>query len=61
VKLMPPKYVKADVKRGKTNAGDAAAICAVGRGTENCTERRDQVMYLRKARSGTPSPLFVAA
>lgn len=27
VKLMPPKYVKAFVKRGKTDAGDAAAIC----------------------------------
>ena len=24
---MPPKYVKAYVKRGKTDAGDAAAIC----------------------------------
>ena len=32
VKLMPPAYVKAYVKRGKTDAGDAAAICeAVGR------------------------------
>src|SRR5262249_25472397 len=27
VKLMPPRYVKAYVKRGKTDAGDAAAIC----------------------------------
>src|SRR5499427_6610560 len=27
VKLMPPKYVKAYVKRGKTDAGDAASIC----------------------------------
>src|SRR3974377_18205 len=27
VKLMPPTYVKAYVKRGKTDAGDAAAIC----------------------------------
>jgi transposase len=27
VKLMPPKYVKAYVKRGKTDVGDAAAIC----------------------------------
>jgi transposase len=27
VKLMPPKYVKAYVKRGKTDAGDAVAIC----------------------------------
>src|SRR5262249_14223623 len=24
---MPPRYVKAYVKRGKTDAGDAAAIC----------------------------------
>ena len=24
---MPPKYVKAYVKRGKTDAADAAAIC----------------------------------
>jgi hypothetical protein len=24
---MPPRYVKAYVKRGKTNAGNAAAIC----------------------------------
>jgi transposase len=29
VKLMPSKYVKAYVKRGKTDAGDAAAICEV--------------------------------
>ena len=27
VKLMPPRYVKAYVKRGKTDAIDAAAIC----------------------------------
>jgi transposase len=27
VKLMPPNYVKAYVKRGKTDAADAAAIC----------------------------------
>lgn len=27
VRLMPPRYVKAYVKRGKTDAGDAAAIC----------------------------------
>lgn len=32
VKLMPPKYVKAYVKRGKNDAADAQAICeAVGR------------------------------
>jgi len=36
VKLKPPKYVKAYVKRGKTDAIDAAAICEaveVGKGT----------------------------
>jgi transposase len=27
VKLMPPAYVKAYVKRGKTDAADAEAIC----------------------------------
>ena len=27
VRLMPPTYVKAYVKRGKSDAGDAAAIC----------------------------------
>jgi transposase len=27
VKLMPPSYVKAYVKRGKNDANDAAAIC----------------------------------
>jgi transposase len=27
VKLMPPAYVKPYVKRGKTDAGDAEAIC----------------------------------
>lgn len=32
VRLMPPKYVKAYVKRGKSDAADAEAICeAVGR------------------------------
>ena len=34
VKLMPPRYVKPYVKRGKTDPGDAAAICeAVARPT----------------------------
>lgn len=27
VRLMPPAYVKPSVKRGKTNAADAEAIC----------------------------------
>ncbi len=32
VRLMPPQYVKAYLKRGKNDAADAAAICeAVGR------------------------------
>jgi transposase len=32
VKLMPPSYVKAYVRRGKNDAADAEAICeAVGR------------------------------
>ena len=32
VRLMPPRYVKPYVRRGKSDAGDAAAICeAVGR------------------------------
>src|SRR5215813_6160099 len=35
VKLMPPKYVKAYVKRGKTDAGDAAAICEAGDAAEH--------------------------
>jgi transposase len=34
VRLMPPNYVKPYVKRGKTDAGDAEAICeAVSRPT----------------------------
>ena len=40
VKLMPPAYVKPYVKRGKTDAADAAAICEAvtrpGR-TQDCT------------------------
>src|SRR5262249_15832239 len=32
VKLMRPKYVKAYVKRGKTDAGDGAGICEAGGG-----------------------------
>src|ERR671916_1321996 len=30
VRLMPPAYVKPYVKRGKTDAGDAEAICEAG-------------------------------
>lgn len=33
VRLMPPAYVKPYVKRGKTDAADAEAICEVHRGT----------------------------
>src|SRR6202161_2563684 len=32
VRLMPPAYVKAYVKRGKTDAADAEAIAEAGRG-----------------------------
>ncbi len=31
-RLMPPAYVKPYVKRGKTDANDAAAICVVPQG-----------------------------
>ena len=43
VRLMPPAYVKPYVKRGKTDASDAEAICeAVSRPTMRV--RSDQVM-----------------
>jgi len=29
VKLMPPKYVKANLERGETDASDVAAACAL--------------------------------
>ena len=37
VKLMPPRYVKAYVKRGKTDAGDAAAICEASPARTSCS------------------------
>ena len=40
VRLMPPAYVKPYVKRGKTDAGDAEAICeAVTRPTSSPSSR----------------------
>jgi transposase len=55
VKLMPPAYVKPYVKRGKTDASDAAAICeAVTRPTMRFvavkSEDQQAVLMLHKAR-----------
>lgn len=55
VKLMPPKYVKAYVKRGKTDAADAEAICeAVTRPTMRFVEvkspEQQSVMVLHRVR-----------
>lgn len=53
VRLMPPAYVKPYVKRGKTDAGDAEAICeAVGRPTMrfvpvNTAAQQSQAMVLK--------------
>jgi transposase len=39
VRLMPPAYVKPYVKRGKTDAGDAEAICVlIPTKSPTCTE-----------------------
>ncbi len=59
VKLMPPAYVKAYVKRGKTDAGDAAAICEAARsaGLRPATEYAlccDQVARTAVAIGGAP-------
>jgi transposase len=55
VKLMPPAYVKAYVKRGKTDAADAEAICeAVTRPTMRFvaikTEAQQATLMLHKTR-----------
>lgn len=55
VKIMPPSYVKAYVRRGKTDAADAAAICeAVTRPHMRFvpikTEDQQAVLMLHKAR-----------
>jgi transposase len=55
VKLMPPAYVKAYVKRGKTDAADAEAICeAVTRPTMRFvaikTEEQQATLMLHKTR-----------
>ncbi len=60
VKLMPPAYVKAYVKRGKTDAGDAAAICEAARSAgfrpaADDAVCRDQVARSAIAIGGAPS------
>ena len=55
VRLMPPSYVKPYVKRGKTDAADAAAICeAVGRPSMRFvavkTAERQAALTLHRAR-----------
>lgn len=55
VRMMPPAYVKPYVKRGKTDASDAEAICeAVTRPTMRFvavkTEEQQAVLMLHKAR-----------
>ncbi|MEP2724923.1 IS110 family transposase [Roseibium sp.] len=55
VRLMPPAYVKPYVKRGKTDAADAEAICeAVTRPTMRCvavkTIEQQAVLMLHKSR-----------
>jgi len=56
VKLMPPSYVKAYVKRGKNDAADAAAICeAVRRPTMRFvpvkTTEQQSVLMVHRARA----------
>jgi transposase len=56
VRLIPPAYVKAYVRRNKTDAADAAAICeAVGRPSMRFvtvkTPERQAVMSMHKARA----------
>jgi len=56
VKLMPPSYVKAYVKRGKNDAADAAAICeAVQRPTMRFvpvkTTEQQSVLMVHRARA----------
>jgi transposase len=55
VRLMPPQYVKAYLKRGKNDAADAAAICeAVGRPSMRFvpikTEEQQAVLVMHRAR-----------
>ena len=55
VRLMPPQYVKAYLKRGKNDAADAAAICeAVGRPSMRFvaikTEEQQGVLVMHRAR-----------
>jgi transposase len=55
VRLMPPQYVKAYVKRGKNDAADAAAICeAVTRPSMRFvpvkTEEQQSALTMHRAR-----------
>jgi transposase len=55
VRLMPPQYVKAYLKRGKNDAADAAAICeAVGRPSMRFvaikTKEQQAVLMMHRAR-----------
>ena len=61
VRLMPPAYVKAYVRRQKNDAADAAAICeAVTRGTVRNSVREAMVMERSESshgyREGTSGP-----
>ena len=48
VRLPPPAYVKAYVKRGKTDAADAEAIAEPSRSSSTCTRR-----YLKAHRTAS--------
>src|SRR5262245_24649442 len=52
VRLMPPAYVKAYVKRNKNDAADAEAICEAGRPCASCRSSRP----MRKACSCCIAP-----
>ena len=56
VKMMPPAYVKAYVKRGKTDAADAEAICeAVTRPTMRCSCQSSRASNRRLSRCIVPA------
>ena len=55
VRMIPPIYVKAYVKRGKTDAADAEAICEAGRAPRRANDRRrDRDVPCGHAGSGRP-------
>jgi hypothetical protein len=59
VRLMPPSYVKAYVKRSKNDANDAAAICeAVTRPSMRWCRQIDldaATLHVRRVKSGKPA------